>query len=129
MMRRHWLLALAALFAGLTLAGSAFAQQITLKTVVTTRTAIQTEQLWTWAADEIQKRTKGRVKLEIVSLPELGLSGFELVRVMQAGLVDLGDVLPTYVAGDIPVIEGADLLGIFGDYDMAVKGHRRGSRC
>ena len=43
---------------------------------------------------------------------------------MQAGLVDIGDVLPTYVAGDIPVIEGADLLGIFGDYDQAVRGHR-----
>jgi TRAP-type C4-dicarboxylate transport system substrate-binding protein len=102
----------------------AAAADFQLKTVVTTRSAIQTEQLWTWAAQEIESRTKGRVKLDIVSLPELGLSGFELVRVMQAGLVDIGDVLPTYVAGDIPVIEGADLLGIFGDYDTAVKGHR-----
>lgn len=101
----------------------AAANEIRLKTVVITRTAVQTEVLWTWAADEIQKRTNGRVKLDIVSLPELGLSGFELVRVMQAGLVDMGDVMPTYVAGDIPVVEGADLLGIFGDYDQAVKGH------
>src|SRR5918912_3299437 len=113
-----------ALLAALAIAPLANAQTYQLKTVVTTRTAIQTEQLWTWAADEIQKRTNGRVKLDIVSLPELGLSGFELVRVMQAGLVDIGDVLPTYVAGDIPVIEGADLLGIFPDYDTAVKGHR-----
>jgi TRAP-type C4-dicarboxylate transport system substrate-binding protein len=100
------------------------AAEFTLKAVVTTRTAIQTEQLWTWAKEQIETRTNGRVKLEIVSLPELGLSGFELVRVMQAGLVDLGDVMPTYVAGDIAVVEGADLLGIFGDYDSAVKGHR-----
>ena len=113
-----------ALLAVLAIARDAVAADFTLKTVVTTRTAIQTEQLWTWAAEQIESRTKGRVKLEIVSLPELGLSGFELVRVMQAGLVDIGDVLPTYVAGDIPVIEGADLLGIFGDYDAAVKGHR-----
>jgi TRAP-type C4-dicarboxylate transport system substrate-binding protein len=103
---------------------SAAAADYTLKTVVITRTAIQTEQLWSWAEKEIPKRTNGRVKLEIVSLPELGLSGFELVRVMQAGLVDMGDVMATYVAGDMPVIEGADLLGIFGDYDTAVKGHR-----
>jgi TRAP-type C4-dicarboxylate transport system substrate-binding protein len=112
------------LLAALALAAPAGAADFQLKTVVTTRTAIQTEQLWTWAAEQIESRTKGRVKLDIVSLPELGLSGFELVRVMQAGLVDIGDVLPTYVAGDIPVIEGADLLGIFGDYDTAVKGHR-----
>lgn len=104
-------------------AGHVGAQEMRLKTVVITRTAIQTEVLWTWAAEEIQKRTNGRVKLDIVSLPELGLSGFELVRVMQAGLVDMGDVMPTYVAGDIPVVEGADLLGIFGNYDEAVKGH------
>jgi TRAP-type transport system periplasmic protein len=100
------------------------AAEFTLRAVVTTRTAIQTEQLWTWAVDEIHRRTNGRVKVEIVSLPELGLSGFELVRVMQAGLVDMGDVMPTYIAGDLPVVEGADLLGIFGDYDTAVKGHR-----
>jgi TRAP-type C4-dicarboxylate transport system substrate-binding protein len=113
-----------ALLATATLLKPAVAADYTLKTVVITRTAIQTEQLWTWASDEIQKRTHGRVKLDIVSLPELGLSGFELVRVMQAGLVDVGDVMPTYVAGDMPVIEGADVLGIFGDYDSAVKGHR-----
>ena len=113
-----------ALLGAFALAPAASGADFQLKTVVTTRTAIQTEQLWTWAAQQIESRTKGRAKLEIVSLPELGLSGFELVRVMQAGLVDIGDVLPTYVAGDIPVIEGADLLGIFGDYDTAVKGHR-----
>lgn len=113
-----------ALFAALGMMRDVAAADYTLKTVVTTRSAIQTEQLWTWAAEQIESRTKGRVKLDIVSLPELGLSGFELVRVMQAGLVDMGDVLPTYVAGDIPVIEGADLLGIFGDYDSAVAGHR-----
>jgi TRAP-type C4-dicarboxylate transport system substrate-binding protein len=113
-----------AVLAAATMVKPAAAADYTLKTVVITRTAIQTEQLWSWAAEEIQNRTKGRVKLEIVSLPELGLSGFELVRVMQAGLVDIGDVMPTYVAGDIPVIEGADILGIFGDYDTAEKGHR-----
>jgi len=112
-----------ALLAALGMMREVAAADYTLKTVVITRTAIQTEQLWTWAEAQIESRTKGRVKLEIVSLPELGLSGFELVRVMQAGLVDMGDVMPTYVAGDIPVIEGADLLGIFGDYDTAVKGH------
>jgi len=94
-----------------------------LEGVVITRQAIQTKELWGWAQKELEKRTDGRVKLEITSVPELGLTGFELVRVLQAGLTDLADVMPTYVAGDIPVIEGADLLGIFGDYDTAVKGH------
>jgi TRAP-type transport system periplasmic protein len=123
-MKKAAILALSlAVLAAAMIGTPAIAADYTLKTVVITRNAIQTEQLWSWAAEEIQKRSNGRVKLEIVSLPELGLSGFELVRVMQAGLVDMGDVMPTYVAGDIPIIEGADILGIFGNYDSAMKGH------
>jgi TRAP-type transport system periplasmic protein len=79
--------------------------------------------LWTWLAEEIEKRTQGQLKVEVVSLPELGLTGFELVRVMRAGLVDLGDVLPTYVAGDVPAIEAVDLPGLFPNMDTAVKAH------
>jgi TRAP-type C4-dicarboxylate transport system substrate-binding protein len=80
-------------------------------------------QLWTWLADELDKRTRGQVKLEVVSLPELGLTGFELVRVTRAGLVDVGDVLPTYVAGDVPIVEGVDLPGLFKDFETSVKAH------
>lgn len=79
--------------------------------------------LWTWLAEELEKRTQGQLKVEVVSLPELGLSGFELVRVMRSGLVDLGDVLPTYVAGDVPVVEAVDLPCVFPDLDASVKAH------
>ena len=74
-MRKAATLALGlAVLAAALIATPAFAADYTLKTVVITRNAIQTEQLWSWAAEEIQKRSNGRVKLEIVSLPELGLS-------------------------------------------------------
>jgi TRAP-type transport system periplasmic protein len=108
--------------AAIVFSGPVFAQ-VQLEGIVITRTAIQTEVLWGWAAEELERRTGGDVTLEITSLPELGLTGFELVRVLQAGLADVADVMPTYVAGDMPVIEGADLVGLFGDYDTAVEGH------
>jgi TRAP-type C4-dicarboxylate transport system substrate-binding protein len=92
------------------------------KGVATTRPLPQFG-LWTWLADELDKRTNGQVKLDVVSLPELGLTGFELVRVMRAGLVDIGDVLPTYVAGDVPIVEGVDLPGLFADFETSVKAH------
>jgi TRAP-type C4-dicarboxylate transport system substrate-binding protein len=79
--------------------------------------------LWTWLAEELQKRTQGKFTMEVVSLPEVGLTGFELVRVTRAGLVDVGDVLPTYVAGDVPIVEGVDLPGLFGDFETSVKAH------
>lgn len=97
--------------------------QVALEGVVVSQTGIQKTVLWDWAAEEIKKRSGGEMTLGITSLPELGLSGFELVRTLRSGLVDAADVLPTYVAGDIPVIEGGDILGIFKDYDTAVKGH------
>ncbi len=79
--------------------------------------------LWTWLAEELPKRTKGQVTLDVVSLPELGLTGFELVRVTRAGLVDLADVLPTYVAGDVPMVEAVDLPGVFPNLETSVKAH------
>jgi len=112
------LIALVAILAGVESA----AAQMKWKAVATSRPLPQFK-LWEWLAEELDKRTKGQIKLDVVSLPELGLTGFELVRVMKAGLVDIGDVLPTYVAGDVPVIEAVDLPGLFADFETSVKAH------
>ncbi len=73
--------ALIALFANVQGAG---AQEFHGKAVATSRPTPQFG-LWTWLADELQKRTNGRVQVEVVSLPELGMTGFELVRVTSPG--------------------------------------------
>jgi TRAP-type C4-dicarboxylate transport system substrate-binding protein len=97
--------------------------QITLKAVAVSRPTPQFG-LWTWLGGELEKRTSGQLKLDVVSLPELGLTGFELVRVTKAGLVDIADILPTYVAGDLPVIEAVDLPGLYPDLETSVKAHQ-----
>ena len=79
--------------------------------------------LWTWLAEELEKRTKGQVKTDVVSLPELGLTGFELVRVTKAGLVDVADIILAYVAGEVPVIEAVDLPGLYPDLETSIKAH------
>jgi TRAP-type C4-dicarboxylate transport system substrate-binding protein len=121
-MRSRSLLALA-LLSSVLLAGfhPAHAQQ-KWKAVATSRPTPQFE-LWTWLAAELDKRTGGQVKLDVVSLPEIGLTGFELVRVTRAGLVDVSDIILAYVAGDVPIIEGVDLPGLFPDMDTSVKAH------
>lgn len=98
------------------------AAQTRWKAVATSRPTPQFG-LWTWLGEELDKRTKGQVQLEVVSLPEVGLTGFELVRVTRAGLVDVSDIILAYVAGDVPVIEGVDLPGLFPDLDTSVKAH------
>jgi TRAP-type C4-dicarboxylate transport system substrate-binding protein len=92
------------------------------KAVATSRPTPQFA-LWTWLGDELDKRTNGQVKLEVLSLPEIGLTGFELVRVTRAGLVDVSDIILSYVAGDVPIVEGVDLPGLFPDLDTSVKAH------
>jgi len=100
---------------------AALAQQ-KWKAVATSRPTPQFA-LWIWLGEELDKRTNGQVKLEVVSLPELGLTGFELVRVTRSGLVDISDIILTYVAGDVPIIEGVDLPGLFPSLDASVKAH------
>lgn len=121
-MRTRWLIAvlvvLLAAFAGF---DSALAQT-TWKLVATSRPTPQFA-LWTWVGEELEKRTKGQVKVDVVSLPELGLTGFELVRVSRAGLVDIADVTLGYVAGDVPLVEGVDLPGLYPNLDASVKAH------
>jgi TRAP-type C4-dicarboxylate transport system substrate-binding protein len=92
------------------------------KAVVTSRVNPQFE-LWTWLASELDKRTNGQIKLDLTSLPEVGLTGAEMLRMTRAGLVDIADVSLTYVSGDLPVLEAVDLPGIFPDFETSVKAH------
>ena len=120
-MRTRFLVVVMLAVLALAVVGDAAAQQ-KWKGVATSRPVPQF-QLWVWLGDELDKRTKGQVKLEMTSLPEVGLTGFELVRVTRAGLVDVSDIILTYVAGDVPAIEGVDLPGLFPDLDASLKAH------
>ena len=107
-MRAKWLVALVVASLAALASFDEVAAQQKWKAVATSRPTPQFA-LWTWLGEELDKRTNGQVKLDVVSLPELGLTGFELVRVTRAGLVDVSDIILTYVAGDVPIIEGVDL--------------------
>lgn len=100
---------------------SALAQQ-KWKGVATSRPTPQFA-LWTWFGEELDKRTNGQIKTEVVSLPELGLTGFELVRVTKAGLVDVADVILAFIAGEVPLLEAVDLPGLYPNLDASAKAH------
>jgi len=96
--------------------------QVKWKAVATSR-PLPHFALWTWYAEELDKRTNGQIKMEVVSLPELGLTGFELVRVTRAGLVDVADVILAYVAGEVPAVEAVDLPGLYADFEASARAH------
>jgi TRAP-type C4-dicarboxylate transport system substrate-binding protein len=72
-------------------------------------------------AQSVERRADGRVKFELTSLPELGLSGAETIRIIKTGVVDVAEVYGGYVAGELPMLEILELPGIFPDPDTAKK--------
>ncbi|MEH6633285.1 MAG: TRAP transporter substrate-binding protein [Halopseudomonas aestusnigri] len=59
--------------------------------------------------DYIGKATGGKITGEIKPQTELGLKGFEIMRLIKLGVFDYAYGLPGYVAAETPVLEGLDL--------------------
>ncbi len=122
-MRRSWIVTVFVTLVALAAVTTEALAQTRWKTVATSRPTPQFG-LWTWFGEELEKRSKGQFQVDVLSLPEIGLTGFELVRVTRAGLVDVADVILAYVAGEVPVIEGVDLPGLYADFEASVKAHQ-----
>lgn len=106
--------------AALSLPSLAFAakDQITWRVVLQHRNGAQYKK-WLWLEEELPKRTHNRLKLELTTIPELGLQGTEILRVIKTGMVDVAEVLTGYVASDFPTMEATDLPGLITSYSQA----------
>ena len=91
---------------------------VTWKCVANTRLSRQFTVKWKWLADEMGERTKGRMKFDVVSFPELGMTGAELIRVLNAGILDAGEVVTGYVSGEVPIVEGAQRVNALDSGDI-----------
>ena len=67
--------------------------------------------------ERLPKLSGGKLSANAKSLTELGLSGFEIMRLLKLGVYDAVHGVTTYVAQDSPAIEGADLAGVIQDLD------------
>ena len=57
----------------------------------------------------------GKLTANAKPLTELGLSGYEVMRLLKLGVYDAVHGVTTYVSQDSPAIEGADLAGVIQD--------------
>ena len=71
----------------------------------------------------LPEQSGGRITADFVSREEMGLKGFDDMRIFKQGLVDIGTSQTLYIGGDEPFAEGVDLAGLFGDIETAFKGH------
>lgn len=97
--------------------GSAFAQDkpINWKAVTNHRNGASYYHRWPWFLEQIKARTNGRLNIELTTVPELGLTGQELLRAMKTNLLDFADIVAGYVSGEFPAIDAPQLPGVFRD--------------
>ena len=69
--------------------------------------------------ERIAEASGGSIIGEIKPQTELGLSGFEIMRLVKNGVFDFAFGLPGYVAAENAVFEGSDLSSIIQDFDTS----------
>ena len=67
--------------------------------------------------ERLPKLSGGRLTANAKSQTEVGLSGFEIMKLLRLGVYDAVHGVTTYVAQDSPAIEGADLAGTIQNID------------
>lgn len=69
----------------------------------------------------ITEASGGKVKVDIKSITELNLSGFEVVDLTRKGVYDIVAGVIAYVASKSPELEAIDLAGVMPEYGEAKK--------
>jgi len=71
--------------------------------------------------EKVEAATNGMITGDIKPQTELGLKGFEIMRLLKNGVYDYAYGLPGYVAAENPVFEGADLSSVTQDIETQRK--------
>ena len=62
--------------------------------------------------ETLAKRSNGRIEFKTSTWTEMGITGYEIVRMTRQGQVDVGNAPLTYIAQDVAVLDVADLAGL-----------------
>jgi len=68
--------------------------------------------------ENINTRTDGQIEIQLSSYPELGISGFDMIRLLEDGTIGLGEIYSGFVGGEFPIFEAANLWGTFDTLDQ-----------
>lgn len=100
--------------------GAADFSDVTLHVVANSRTS-EPFAAWEAFAEDLEKRTDGAITAELSDMAELGFSGAEALGLVSDGLADAIEVIPGFVAGEQPIIEGVQLPGTFDGLDTSME--------
>ena len=71
--------------------------------------------------DAVRDRTDGQVDIQLSSYPELGISGFDMIRLLEDGTIGFGEIYSGFVGGEFPVFEAANLWVAYESVDLWVE--------
>ena len=63
----------------------------------------------------VEKRTNGQLKLQVIGYPELGIAGPDTVQLVANGALGFSEITGAYVGGDLPVLDMYYFWGLFSD--------------
>ena len=69
----------------------------------------------TYLAPNLEKRTNGKLIMNVSSYPELGLAGPDTLTLVSDGTLEMANIYGGYVGGEMPPIEIQNLWGIYPD--------------
>lgn len=121
-MRKTTLALAAAVVAGGMMAGPAAAEldKLNLKVVGTwgnlSNWKVNEGPFW---QDTMPGASGGKITADAVPQTEVGIKGFEVMRMLKIGVFDVAHGVVGYIAGEDPIAEGIDLAGVIQNWDDA----------
>lgn len=121
-MRKTALALAAAVVAGGMMAGPAAAEldKLNLKVVGTwgnlSNWKVNEGPFW---QDTMPGASGGKITADAVPQTEVGIKGFEVMRMLKIGVFDVAHGVVGYIAGEDPIAEGIDLAGVIQNWDDA----------
>jgi TRAP-type C4-dicarboxylate transport system substrate-binding protein len=74
-----------------------------------------------YSKEIIPQRSNGRIEVTYATWSERNLQGNEIIRLVRQGQVEIGGAPLTYLAGDVPLLDAADLAGLNPTIEQARK--------
>ncbi len=96
---------------------AAEAETITLQYACINRTMKPCELVASTFVPMVAEATNGRVEIQVISFPELGLAGPDTLRLVGDGTLGFAEIYAGYVAGDLPITDAQYLWGTVRDRD------------
>ena len=71
--------------------------------------------------ERLREKSHGRLNITMTSLPELGLAGPDILRLVGDGTVQMAEVYSGYIAGDVPFVDINNLWGLYPSLEVQLE--------